>query len=105
MKDHSVSGGKVALFIELTVVPASGKLGLFWDKSGRIKCNLKAVAEKGKANKELIQFISKLIKVPQQEIVIISGETDRKKRIKIDREITMDQFLALCGLAVQKTLF
>lgn len=95
----------MALFIELTVIPASGKLGFFWDKSGRIKCNLKAAPEKGKANKELIQFISKLIKVPQQEIIIVSGETDRKKRIKVDREMTMDQFLALCGLAVQQTLF
>ncbi|MBU4269821.1 DUF167 domain-containing protein [Candidatus Dependentiae bacterium] len=86
------------MIIELTVVPNSGKLKFFIDKSGLLKCYLKSSPEKGRANEELIKFMAKSLKIQQRSITIISGHTSRKKRIKIELEIDQKEFLNLLGL-------
>lgn len=48
-----------------------------------IKIRIKAVPEKGKANKELVKFLSKELDLPKENIQIISGKTDPLKLIKI----------------------
>ncbi|KKP38098.1 MAG: hypothetical protein UR28_C0022G0020 [Candidatus Peregrinibacteria bacterium GW2011_GWF2_33_10] len=50
------------------------------------KIRLKAVPEKGKANKELIKFLSKELHISKSNISIISGETDTLKLIKISSQ-------------------
>ena len=52
-----------------------------------IKIRLKAVPEKGKANKELIKFLSTELNINKNKISIISGKTDQLKLIRIDAEI------------------
>ncbi len=47
------------------------------------KIRLKAAPEKGKANQELIRFLSGHLSLPPQTFTIISGKTDRLKLIKI----------------------
>ncbi|MGE0009944.1 MAG: DUF167 domain-containing protein [Candidatus Babeliales bacterium] len=95
----------MALVIEITVVPASGRQAMLFDKLGRIKCYLKSAPEKGQANAELIKFIAKLLRCPQDDVEIISGEISRKKRLKIHLQLTYDQFKELMGLADQKKIF
>ena len=48
-----------------------------------INVKLRARAEKGKANKELIQLLSSLLHVPSSKIVIVGGKKSRQKSIKI----------------------
>jgi len=48
-----------------------------------VKIRIKAVPEKGKANKELISFLSKELDLPKTSVQIISGKTDQIKLIKI----------------------
>lgn len=48
-----------------------------------IKIAIKKVAEKSKANKELVSFLSKEFQVNKQNVNIISGGTARLKLIKI----------------------
>lgn len=57
--------------------------GSFTDASGAVflKISITAVPEKGKANAELIKFLSKTLKQPKTSFVFISGETDRYKKI------------------------
>lgn len=43
-----------------------------------------AVPEKGKANKKVIEIISKYLKIPKSRIRILKGETSKEKLIKID---------------------
>lgn len=50
---------------------------------GIIKIALAAPAEDGKANAELIRFLSATFNVPQYCIEILSGRTSRRKIIKI----------------------
>lgn len=52
-------------------------------EDGTIKIAVKAVPEKGKANQELMKFLSKEFCVKKGDIKIISGQTDRIKLIKI----------------------
>lgn len=48
-----------------------------------IKIRIKAVPEKGKANAELIKFLSKELEIPKDKISIISGKTEQLKLIKL----------------------
>jgi len=50
---------------------------------GCIEVRLKARAEKGKANKELIQMLSSLLALPPSNFIIVKGEKSRRKNIKI----------------------
>ncbi len=49
-----------------------------------LKARVTSVPEDGKANKALIQLLSKWLKVPKSSISILSGETARKKILRID---------------------
>lgn len=48
-----------------------------------LEVRLKARAEKGKANKELIQMLSSLLALPTSNFIIVKGEKSRRKTIKI----------------------
>jgi len=49
-----------------------------------LKISVNAIPEKGKANKELIEFIAKKLKLPKSAIEIISGDTERVKRLLLN---------------------
>ena len=60
------------------------------DNEDYIKINVISVPEKGKANAELITWLSKKLKLAKSDIKLISGELDRYKKILInstDQEI------------------
>ena len=64
---------------------------------GRLKVKISAVAEKGKANKELIKFLSKKLNIPKSNIALISGTNNRKKKISImhDSDVSVIEKLLL----------
>lgn len=53
------------------------------DGAKMLKISLNSVPEKGKANKELIEFMAKKLKTAKSNLEIISGEGERVKRILI----------------------
>jgi uncharacterized protein len=86
------------LIFEVKVIPSSGKIKWMLDKNGQLKCYLKNPPEKGKANKELIEFIADSLSCPKAAVEIIKGQTTRKKTIKVALEYTYVQFLNILGL-------
>ncbi len=77
------------VFLDLKVIPRSkinSLEGLLQVTSNKYlaKLRIKALPEKGKANLELIKYLSKTLDLPQQNIVIISGHTSSLKKIKIN---------------------
>lgn len=81
--------------LKIRVTPNSSACavsGIFTDCGGNdfLKINLTAVPEKGKANQELIKFLSKTLKSSKSSFSLISGETDRYKRILWEAEPTKD---------------
>lgn len=61
------------------------KNGFFETPEGEeyLKINVVSVPEKGRANKELIAYLAKSLKLAKNEFEIISGELDRYKKILI----------------------
>jgi len=95
----------MALRLELKVVPCSGRIQCVLDKQQRLKFFLKAQAQEGKANYELIKFVAKSCKVTQRDVEIISGLVSRKKVLLIKTDLTYEQFLKAMGLEQQAGLF
>ena len=94
----------MSITIEIKVIPRSGRQQFTMDLSGTIKCFLKSAPVGGKANAELIKFISKLLKIPQDCVAIVQGAKSRKKRIKIDVDLEPNEILGKLGIEVQMSL-
>jgi hypothetical protein len=69
--------------IQLSILPRSSENKIVGLMDDRLKLKLKAPPVDGAANKMCIQFFSKLLKVPKSHIEIVSGQTSRKKKIRI----------------------
>jgi uncharacterized protein (TIGR00251 family) len=50
---------------------------------GALKIRIKSQAQKGKANRELVEFLSSALSIPSSDISIRSGETSRSKELEI----------------------
>ncbi len=74
---------------------ACRKNGFFVGPDGDefLKINVINVPEKGKANKELIAYLAKSLKMAKSEFEIIGGELDHYKKIliKTDKEYVVAQ--------------
>ena len=93
--------------LRIRVTPNSSKCsvcGIFIDCGGQefLKVNLTSVPEKGKANSELIKLLSKTLHISKSSFSIISGETDRYKKLLITTEISNTTETALKGLEQEK---
>lgn len=95
----------MALRLEIKVVPSSGKLEFAFNKNQQLVCYLKAAAQDGQANYELIKFLAKTCKVTQKNVDIIVGFSCRNKVILITTDLTHAQFLEHIGLSKQIKIF
>ena len=59
---------------------------LAWVDEDTIKISITAVPEKGKANKAIINFLSKQWKIPKTYLVITRGTTAKIKQLTIPDE-------------------
>lgn len=87
MSALSVHADHLRLSVRLT--PNGGRDaidGIDTDADGNafVKARVSAVPEDGKANKALIALLSKTLRVPKSAINLLSGETARKKILRID---------------------
>lgn len=75
---------KKPTYLRIKVIPKSAQnkvVEIMDDETIKIRIN--AAPEKGKANKELIKFLSDSLEIDKKNIEIISGRTDALKLIKI----------------------
>lgn len=84
----------MTLYIEIKVMPSSGRQKWVLEESGPIKCYLKSPPTQGKANAELIKFIASTLKISQSLVSISFGGSCRNKLVKIDTDITQEQFIS-----------
>ncbi|ANK93503.1 MULTISPECIES: DUF167 domain-containing protein [Rhizobium] len=96
------SGDHLRLAVRLT--PNGGRDaidGIEEDGDGEtlLKARVTSVPEKGKANKALILLIARSLRIPKSSISLVSGETARKKilRIEGDPEDLVKKLEALLG--------
>lgn len=50
----------------------------------RLKMKINAIPEDGKANKEIINFLAKSLKITKADIQFVRGETSRNKDLRIN---------------------
>lgn len=67
----------------LRVIPGATETQLVGWYGEQLKIRVKAAPEKGKANKEVLVFIAKLLEVSGHDIEMISGATNQNKRLEI----------------------
>lgn len=70
--------------LRLHVHPNSGRNEITGFKDGTIEIKVAAPPVKGKANKELIDFLSRKLGVSKASLIITKGHTSRNKVITID---------------------
>lgn len=71
-------------YFRIKVIPKAPKSELLTTmEDGTLKIRIAAPPEKGKANAELIKFLSKHFNIPKEKISIITGKSDPLKLVKI----------------------
>ncbi len=77
---QQVDGGIV---FTVKVVPGSSRTAVCGLLDGMIKIKVSAAAEKGKANKCVLELLAKQLGVKKNAVHIISGQTNPVKHIQI----------------------
>jgi uncharacterized protein (TIGR00251 family) len=79
-----IDGNKIRL--EIKAIPGASKTELAGIKDGRLRVRLAAAPEDGKANAELLSFLSKTIGCAKRDLRIVGGERVRVKVIEVPGE-------------------
>jgi hypothetical protein len=73
--------------------PGSRKSELRGEQDGALKVAVTQVAEKGKANKAIVEYLAKQLGLRKSQIELISGETSAQKKFLV-RDVSIDQLRA-----------
>ena len=68
------------IIVSLKIVPNSSKNDIVLEE-GFVKVKITAQPIEGKANKALVEYLSKLFKIPKTSIEIVKGENSKDKTI------------------------
>jgi len=71
------------ILLHLMVTPGSSRSDIIGLHDERLKVAIKSPPTDGKANKELVHFLSKVMGVTKKSMAIIKGENNRRKSIII----------------------
>ena len=83
--------GYIILYIKAQPNSSKNKIaGILGDS---LKINIKAPAVEGAANKELVKFLSKSFKIAKSDIEFVSGQTSKRKAIKLPINEKIEEFL------------
>ncbi len=80
LKISAYSGG---LSFKVKVIPSSSTNQVVGVYDGMLKVKISAAAEKGKANQQLVEFLSKVLQISKKDTTITSGATRRVKTVKV----------------------
>ncbi|WP_245546703.1 DUF167 domain-containing protein [Leeia oryzae] len=76
--------------LTLYIQPGAKKSGIVGLHGEALKIRLAAPPVEGKANQALIQFLSSILDIPKQSVELVTGETNRNKRVVIHTLTTPD---------------
>ena len=82
-----------SLIIKLKISPNASKNEII-NKDGEIKVKVTAQPIENKANKALVEFLSKKLKVAKTKIEIVKGETSKEKTL-LFKNISSDKMVEI----------
>lgn len=72
--------------LRIKVKPNSKTDIVIREADGLLKVKIKAPPVEGKANKYLVEYLSKVLNLPKSKISLLKGETNSYKTLQIDAE-------------------
>lgn len=82
--------------INVRVVPRASRNEIAGLHGDAVKIRLQAPPVDGKANAALIKFLASRLDVARRQVTILSGESGRQKRVRING-ISRRNAISLCG--------
>ncbi len=93
------------LTFQVKVVPNASKNSIEWDSSYNcLKIRVSASPEKNKANKAVCKLLSKTLGISSSAVNIVSGETQRTKKIAVSVSYLYEEMLLRCGIHRQQSI-
>lgn len=78
-----------ALILKLRVQPGTGRDGFAGIHGQQLKIRLAAPPVDGAANRRLLKFLAKSCGVPASRVVLLSGDSSRNKRVRVETPRTL----------------
>lgn len=69
--------------IEITVRPKAGRCRVAGSSGGRVRVEVSAPPEGGRATREALQTLARALGVPASDVVLVRGERSRHKRVLV----------------------
>lgn len=82
------------MILEVKITPNAAKNEILRWEGARLVIKIKGVPEKGKVNENLIDFLSKTLKIAKSQIKIVTGHTSRLKKLNI-QGVSIEHVLTL----------
>lgn len=76
--------------LPIRVQPGARRNGVGGEQNGALKVAVSQVAEKGKANKAVIELLCDRLELRKSAVALLTGETSREKRLLL-RGVTVEQ--------------
>jgi len=71
------------LTLKLKVIPSASVNRIVGFHGEELVVKIKAAPDKGKANKELIDYLARTLKIPKRRVVIVRGQAARHKTVML----------------------
>lgn len=88
---------KYGLIVRLKIIPNSSRNEIFFD-GDILKVKITAQPIENKANKALIEFLSKKLKTAKSNIQITKGELNKEKTLLISELFSEEEFRDCIGI-------
>jgi uncharacterized protein (TIGR00251 family) len=83
-REKKFTNGRHGIALPVRVIPRASRNEIVEILSDQtVKIRLKAPPVEGKANEELVKFLSKILDIPKSKIEIVGGKTGRDKLVSI----------------------
>jgi len=82
------------LLLHLRIQPTASRSEIAGLHGQRLKIRLQSPPQDGKANRELIRFLSETLRIKKSSVDLIRGQTSRDKTVRITG-ISVDQLVTL----------
>ena len=91
------------IHISVKALPGASKTEFAGFKEGRLRVRIAAAPEDGRANAELIAFVSKSLGCPKREVALLHGEKSRLKTLAVPLAYRLSLEKIIEGGACSKT--
>lgn len=71
------------ILIPVQVVPRASRTGIDGEVEGALRVRLAAPPVEGAANRELIEFLSKRLRLPKRDLTLVTGERSKRKAVRV----------------------